>query len=98
MEKEGKPLAQIRFQVKKQEAVLGYLVDKAWRGIGLGATILSKGIELFSKELNQGMDIVGFVKFSNLASQRSFERLSFQKAVATELESSYKYSLHYHGN
>ena len=98
LELEGKPFAQIRFQVSESEAVLSYLVAREYRGKGFGTTILSKGIDFFTKEYGKKTDITGFVKFSNIASQQSFERMQFHKSEAVEYDSSYKYNLHYDGN
>lgn len=91
-------IAQIRFQVKEGKAILGYLVDKEFRRKGIGTTILSKGVEAFTNEFSKRIAIVGFVKFSNIASQRSFEKLRFQKEEANEYESSFKYTMQYEGH
>jgi UDP-2,4-diacetamido-2,4,6-trideoxy-beta-L-altropyranose hydrolase len=98
LELENNPFAQIRFQVNDSSAILSYLVDKNYRNRGLGTTILSKGIEAFIKDFNKKIDITGYVKFSNIASQRSFEKLNFEKQEAVEYDASYKYVMHYDGN
>ncbi|WP_276504466.1 UDP-2,4-diacetamido-2,4,6-trideoxy-beta-L-altropyranose hydrolase [Terrimonas pollutisoli] len=98
LELENNSFAQIRFQVSDSNAVLSYLIDKDYRNKGLGTTILSKGIEAFIKDFNTAIDIIGYVKFSNVASQRSFEKLNFEKQEAIEYDTSYKYVMHYDGN
>lgn len=98
LELAGKPIAQIRFQVSKDGATLGYLIDKANRGQGLGTTILSKGIRAFIKDFGNRGSIMGYVKFSNIASQRSFEKLKFRKTTAAAYADAYKYTMEYDGN
>jgi UDP-2,4-diacetamido-2,4,6-trideoxy-beta-L-altropyranose hydrolase len=95
LEIQHKPVAQIRFQVKNEEAVLGYLADKSLRSKGLGTTILSKGIEAFTNEFKKPINISGYVKKSNIASQRSFEKLSFIRSETNEFEDSFKYTMNY---
>jgi RimJ/RimL family protein N-acetyltransferase len=92
------PVAQIRFQVSESVAVLGYLIDSNYRSKGLGTTILSKGLEAFTNDFGRPVLITGYVKHSNIASQRSFEKLKFTKTEATEYEASYKYTMQYDGN
>lgn len=94
----GKPFAQVRFQVSNSTAVLSYLVDKNYRNKGLATSILSKGIEAFINEFRNKIEIVGYVKFTNIASQRSFEKLNFYKKEAQEYDASYKYILQYDRN
>jgi UDP-2,4-diacetamido-2,4,6-trideoxy-beta-L-altropyranose hydrolase len=89
------PVAQIRFQVSNNEAVLGYLAGKSIRSKGLGTAILGKGIEAFVRDYGKPVDITGYVKKTNLPSQRSFERLAFVKEEATTYPDSFKYTMHY---
>lgn len=98
VELENLPVAQIRFQVSESVAVLGYLIDSNYRSKGLGTTILSKGLEAFTNDFGRPVLITGYVKHSNIASQRSFEKLKFTKTEATEYEASYKYTMQYDGN
>jgi RimJ/RimL family protein N-acetyltransferase len=95
MEIDKKPVAQIRFQVTNDEAVLGYLADESIRNKGLGTSILSRGLEEFVCEFGKSINIIGHVKSSNLFSQSSFERLAFVKSVSTEYPDSFKYTMHY---
>ncbi|TMI64954.1 MAG: UDP-2,4-diacetamido-2,4,6-trideoxy-beta-L-altropyranose hydrolase [Bacteroidetes bacterium] len=98
LELDAKPMAQIRFQVSGNEAVLGYLVDKNYRNVGLGTTILSKGITAFTDDYKKVISITGFVKEANIASQKSFEKLKFKKEAAKEYAASYKYIMQYDGH
>jgi UDP-2,4-diacetamido-2,4,6-trideoxy-beta-L-altropyranose hydrolase len=95
IEIDQKPVAQIRFQVNGHEAVLGYLADKTIRNKGLGTSILSKGIEKFIADYKKAIVIIGFVKNSNIASQKSFEKLSFTKEISAERPESVKYTMHF---
>jgi RimJ/RimL family protein N-acetyltransferase len=98
LELENSPFAQVRFQVSVNEAVLGYLIDGKYRSRGLGTVVLSKGIEAFVVDCKKKVAIAGFVKLSNMASQKSFDKLSFKKEVAAEFPASYKYTMFYEGN
>jgi UDP-2,4-diacetamido-2,4,6-trideoxy-beta-L-altropyranose hydrolase len=95
LEMDGNPVAQIRFQIQDNEAVLGYLVDSSIRSKGLGTTILGKGIEQFVKDYQKPVHIVGYVKRTNIPSQRSFERLAFYKEDTDAYMDSYKYTMIY---
>jgi UDP-2,4-diacetamido-2,4,6-trideoxy-beta-L-altropyranose hydrolase len=95
LEMEGIPVAQIRFQVSGNEAVLGYLAAASIRSKGLGTTILGKGIDRFVKDYQQPVHIIGYVKRTNLPSQRSFERLAFCKEDTDAYPDSYKYTMIY---
>ena len=95
MEIGAKPIAQIRFEVKGNEAMLGYLADESIRNKGLGTTILSKGIEKFVEDYRKDVRIVGYVKESNFASCRSFEKLAFNRTRTDDYPDSFKYIMHY---
>lgn len=89
------PVGQIRFQVANGNAVISYLADKDVRNNGMGVAILTKGIEVFTREYNQPVNIIGSVKNSNIASQRSFEKLAFEKQNNDEFPDSVKYIMRY---
>lgn len=95
LERENKPVAQIRFQVANGEAVLGYLADKSIRSKGFGTSILGMGIRRFVEDYRKPVRITGFVKNSNPASQRSFERLAFAGEPSDANEDSIKYTMYY---
>lgn len=95
LELDGMSFAQIRFQVDNSTAVLSYLIDKNYRNKGLGTILLAKGIKSFVNDYKNKIEIVGYVKFSNIASQRSFEKLNFNKEHAGEYEDTYKYTMQY---
>ena len=93
--KDGGPVAQIRFQVNEGDAVISYLVDPNVRSEGMGTTVLSNGLEAFTGEFRKPVRIIGFVKGDNIASQRSFEHLAFDKQPSSEHPGSFKYIMHY---
>lgn len=93
LEYNSTPVAQIRFQVKDNESVLSYLVDSTNRNTGLGTIVLSKGIAAFINDIDKPVAISGFVKETNIASQKSFERLQFKKEMAAEYPGSFKYTI-----
>jgi len=95
MEMDQRPIAQVRFQVNKGEAVLGYLVDEKMRNKGLGTSVLSLGIERFVRDFQKQVRITGYVKKINLSSCHSFEKLAFAKTISTEHPDSYKYTMRY---
>jgi UDP-2,4-diacetamido-2,4,6-trideoxy-beta-L-altropyranose hydrolase len=95
LEQQGKPVAQIRFQLSNNEAVLGYLAGKSIRSKGMGTAILARGIEAFVRDYHKPVLITGYVKKTNLPSQGSFERLAFVKGEAATHPDSFKYTMHY---
>lgn len=70
--------------------MINYSLDKNYRGKGLGKWILKKGITAFRKN-RPNLEIVGFVKFENIASAVTFRSLGFREFVAKEVKNSYKY-------
>lgn len=88
------PMGQIRFQIDNNTATISYSLDKNYRGKGLGFWILKKGVDAFRNAFSH-LEIIGFVKFENIASVKVFRKLGFQETVATEIENSYKYRIKY---
>jgi spore coat polysaccharide biosynthesis predicted glycosyltransferase SpsG/RimJ/RimL family protein N-acetyltransferase len=95
LEYNEQPAGQIRFQVTGSEAIVGYLAGSSIRAKGFGATILAKGIEAFIRDYGKPVQIIGYVKKTNLASQRCFERLAFEKEETNTYPDSYKYTMNY---
>lgn len=95
LEIDREPVAQIRFQVSDGEVLLGYLAGSSIRSKGLGTAILGKGIEAFIYDYGKPAKIVGYVKETNIASQRSFERMAFFKEKTINYPDSFKYTLTY---
>jgi len=91
---EGEAAGQIRFDIKDNEAIISFLVGERWRGRGIGYLILKKGIQRFL-QTGKAPVIAGYVKHSNIASCKAFEKLGFKKEQALEWAHSYKYSLNF---
>jgi UDP-2,4-diacetamido-2,4,6-trideoxy-beta-L-altropyranose hydrolase len=92
------PIGQIRFQIEKNTATISYSLDKNYRGKGLGFWILKKGVDALRNALSNdcpNLEIIGFVKFENIASVKVFRKLGFRETIAMEIENSYKYLLNY---
>lgn len=98
LEHDGVPMAQIRFQVHEQKATLNYLLDKQYRNKGLASMVVSSGIKKFVEDFDKPVSIFAHVKFSNIASQRAFEKMKFKKQPAADLQETYTYSMVHHAN
>ena len=73
-------IGQVRFDRSKEEEidtfVLSYTLGRAWRGKGLGAYVLLKGIKTLTQETNV-KKIVGYVQTANTNSVNIFKRCGF---------------------
>jgi UDP-2,4-diacetamido-2,4,6-trideoxy-beta-L-altropyranose hydrolase len=96
-EMDGKQVAQIRFDIKEEKALLSYSIGNEFRGKSLGVWILAEGIKKLIYEYKVVRSVSGFVKQENIASCRSFEKLRFNKEIAKEYPSSFKYTMEYNG-
>lgn len=72
-------IGQIRVDIRDDMGTIGYSVDKNFRGKGYGTKILIELVEFIS-ELDIGIKLLsGKVKYSNLASQRAFEKAGYSR-------------------
>lgn len=73
------PIGQIRIDNKQSKWVIDYSIDSKYRGNGYGTKILA----LLEKEILmksiQVSTLIGEVKCSNIASQKSFEKNGYKK-------------------
>lgn len=83
--KDNEPVGQIRFNIKADEAVIGYSVAPEMRGKGYGKTLLEMGTEKFIKTYPHIKKVVGQVKKENMASKKCFTDIGF-KEVFTQFE------------
>ncbi|MEO1518362.1 MAG: GNAT family N-acetyltransferase [Bacteroidota bacterium] len=86
LEEEGIPVGQIRYDIADGEAIIGFSIDRAWRGQGMGKAILQKSIPMFQQEIRdrvQGLKAV--VKHNNIASLKVFESLGFSHSKDIEV-------------
>lgn len=93
----AKPVAQIRFETTDGQATISYLTDPSLRGRGMGCWVLSKGIRQLLTEAAP-TKIIGHVKKDNIASLRSFEKLSFHREDSKCYPHSFTYTLTVNGN
>lgn len=75
----GKPVGQFRIDQIDNAWLIDYSVDRHYRGLGAGKAMIThfKASRFYSELL---YPLKAFVKPSNIASQRVFEQLGFQKA------------------
>lgn len=77
MEYDSKPVGQVRLEVVDGEGVIGFSIDKNYRGNGFGELILKL---LERKVIEDQIDLrflVGYVKHSNKASNKIFSKLGY---------------------
>lgn len=74
----NRQIGSFRLDIKDSgKAIISYLLDPAFHGLGLGTELLKNGINLAQK--NGILVLVGYVKKENRASITIFEKLQFQK-------------------
>jgi UDP-2,4-diacetamido-2,4,6-trideoxy-beta-L-altropyranose hydrolase len=86
-------MGQIRFTISGSEATLGFLVAPGYRGMGWGSVILKKGIKRLLADAPHVRQIIGYVKRSNPASQKSFLKCNFKEESTTDYPDSFRYTL-----
>lgn len=79
LEVDGFPAGQIRFDrdIEQNYFLISFLLDAKFRGMSLGTTLISKGVEYLSSAQKGSIVCVGFVKKENVASQRAFQKNEF---------------------
>lgn len=86
-------LGQVRFDKKENETIISISISSRFRGCGLGSSLLDKSLQFLKEYWNDTTEITAFVKSSNIASQRIFEKTGFVKYSSDE--QTYKYIFHY---
>jgi len=80
LEYKNTPIGQIRFDINlKKIAYIDYSISTTFRGKGIGAYIISMGIQKCSKKTKDIQAYQALVKPSNIASCIVFEKNDFQK-------------------
>jgi L-amino acid N-acyltransferase YncA len=88
------PVAQIRFDLMEDEALISYGIDAAYRSKGLGTWVLQRGIEQFRKDHTHPVSILGYVKASNEKSNAIFRNMGFTQVPTEEkYKEAFKYKL-----
>ncbi len=75
----GKPWGQIRFEEKEGAAVVSCSISEDFRGLGLGASLISRGTRRFLKETTGDVRPVAFIKAENSRSIRAFTRAGYRE-------------------
>lgn len=86
------PIGQLRFDMRPtSEAVISYAIDVAMRGKGYGLQLLKLGEEQILRDYPNVQTIVGYVKNSNIASRRVFQKLGYDEFPTNEYPESVMY-------
>lgn len=88
---DGTPAGQARLDVENKVGLISYSLDKNYRGKALALEMLNL---LEQKICESNIDIgslIGYVKTDNLASQKIFERLNYDKLIDNEVLKYYKF-------
>ena len=78
------PIGQVRIDVESKMAVISYSLDKNYRGKGLSVVMLSLVEEEIRNSCININKLIGFVKFENIASQKVFESLKYNKKIHSD--------------
>ncbi len=71
------PAGMIRYDIKEDQAIISYLLDKNFRGKGLGSLILTAGTVQLLKHRPDICRVIGHVQVTNIASSISFRKAGF---------------------
>lgn len=71
---------QIRFDLKNFTAKISYSINQSYRGKSLGKLIIKLGME-HAKQYFLVNKFIAYVKYSNIASIKTFEQLSYSKTL-----------------
>jgi len=73
------PAGQIRIDMESGTGVISYSIDKDFRGKGLSEIMLSQLETEVKKSIKYINNLVGYVKFGNITSQKVFKKLKYEK-------------------
>lgn len=71
------PIGMLRLEYNNQKALISFSVDKDYRGQGLGGKILELARSYVMDNKADIKYLYGLVKYSNVASQKNFEKLNY---------------------
>jgi len=74
-------LGQIRLEVNGEVGVIGYSIDKKYRGQGWGVKLLHLLEEQIREKRIDINKLIGKVKHNNISSQKVFEKNNYKKTV-----------------
>ncbi|HIP36660.1 MAG TPA: GNAT family N-acetyltransferase [Crocinitomix sp.] len=78
------PFSLVRFEINNFDSTIGILIDKGFRGKGLGVEVLILACENYFNENNN--DILAYIKKSNISSIKTFKRAGFKLFKETEVK------------
>jgi RimJ/RimL family protein N-acetyltransferase len=73
------PTGLLRLEYKEEKAFISFSTDKLYRGQGHGRRILELASDYIKEQHPCIMYLYGLVKYSNIASQRTFEGLNYTR-------------------
>lgn len=73
----NEPIGQIRFDRVNKNYIVDYSIASDFRGRGLGALLVSSGIDTLFNTICKPLNIIAYVKPENIASGKIFEKLNF---------------------
>lgn len=77
-ESDNEFLGQVRFDINGKEAGISISVNKKYRGLGIGKTIIQKAIDILRSERQDILYVKSYIKEKNTLSIRLFEKTDFQ--------------------
>jgi len=72
------PAGMIRFDLVEDTATISYLLDKNFRGKGIGTLLLQKGLEVLKQQRPTVTKAIGYIQESNPASIAAFKKNNFE--------------------
>lgn len=78
------PIGTIRGKFENNECTISYCIDKKYRKLGYGKKMLILFEEKVINYYKKGTDLIGFVKESNIASQKTFIGVGYKKVTETK--------------
>ncbi len=85
-------VGQVRFDKKGDNRyVISFSVAPDMRGKGYGVKMVQAGISQFTKTVGPGQVIVGYVKETNQASMKIFQRLEFSQKRSGEMPDAFEF-------
>lgn len=75
------PIGQCRLELEGDRAVVNYSVLANYRGKGYGCDMLVRAEKLLQQEYKRIHFLCGYVMLENIASQKCFEKLGYQKEI-----------------
>lgn len=77
-DKNNKFVGQVRFEIKYKVALISISIEKEYRGNGISLSILLKSVQECTQYFENVKNIIAYIKISNIASKKLFERAGFK--------------------